>query len=219
MLTFDGCVFSAAGASRKAQVFGLTLNGAEDVLINDCTFNGTGYSGLLNKTTGDVTVKDCKFECDNFYNPIEGSQTVAQGALVVEDCNFTGTCGNNFINFYQVQEDSVHTIKGCKFHGSTSNNVIRLSNRNNAEAIFNIEDVTYEFTSGEPNEYTGFILCQDYTNRTGAKQDFSKYTINLNNVVGPEEGHLVYVYEDGQGIITTNYPVITRDGQPLVGEE
>jgi hypothetical protein len=58
--------------------------------------------------------------------------------------------------------------------------------------------------SGQADEWTGFILCQDYTNRSGVKQDFSKYQVNIDNLTRPEEGSLIYVYEDGQGIIVTN---------------
>lgn len=216
MLKFCGCEFSATGANKNSQVYGLTLNGAEDVLIEGCKFSGTGYSAILNKTAGSVIVKDCDFECSNFKNPIEGGQTVDQGALTIEDCEFNGVPGNNFINFYQVADGTVHTIKNCKFHGSTANNIIRLSNKNNVSATFNIEDIKYEFVSGTPDEYTGVILCQDYTNKTGLKQDFSKYHLNVNNLQGPKDTTLCYVYEDGAGIITGNWPTITVDGQDLL---
>lgn len=216
MLKFSGCEFSAAGANKKAQVFGLTLNGTEDVLIENCKFNGTGYASLLNKTAGSVAVKSCKFECDNIYNPIEGGQSADQGALTVEDCEFTGVPGNNFINFYQVADGTVHTIKNCMFHGSSSNNIVRLSNKNNATATFNIEDVKYEFVSGTPDEYSGLVLCQDFTNKNGKKQEFDKYHLNLVNVKGPKDIQDIYVYEDGAGIIQTNYPSMTRDGQSVL---
>ena len=216
MLKFNDCVFSAAGATKNDKVFGLILEGAEDVRIENCIFNGTGYSALLNKTAGDVVVKNCDFECDNIKNPIEGGQASDQGSLTVENCEFKGVPGNNFINFYSVADGTVHTIKNCKFHGGANNNIIRLSNKTNHEATFNIEDVFYEFTTGIADEYTGFILCQDYTNKSGTKQNFYMYTLNINNLVHPEEGELVYVYEDGEGIITENYPTVYKDGQSLI---
>lgn len=216
MLKFENCIFSAAGANKTAKVYGLTINGAEDVVIKNCDFNGTGYAAILNKGTGTLTVEDSEFECGNLKNPIEGSQAENNGNVTIDGCNFTGVPGNNFINFYQVADGSVHTIKNCKFAGSTFNNVIRLSNKNNAEATFNISDCSYKFVSGTANEWTGFILCQDYTNASGTKQDFSKYHINIDNLTRPEEGSLLYVYEDGQGIIVTNYPAVTIDGTPLV---
>lgn len=212
MLKFQGCEFSAAGADKGAKVFGLTLKGAEDVLIEDCVFNGTGYSAILNQTAGDVTIKNSQFECGNIKNPIEGGQTADQGSLTVEDCNFEGVPGNNFINFYNVANNSVHTIKNCKFAGGRSNNVVRLSNKNNSNAIFNIENVSYKYVAGEENEYTGFIICQDYTNRTGTKQNFNKYRVNIVDLTRPAEGKLFYVYDDGEGIISTNDPYVYLDG-------
>lgn len=216
MLRFDGCTFSAAGANKSAKVFGLTLDGAEDVSLYNCKFDGTGYSGLLNKCKGNVTVEKCEFECDNLKNPIEGGQSAPQGNLTVEDCHFTGVPGNNFINFYNVKEGSVHTIKNCYFEGNMAdNNAIRLSNVESATATFNINDCTQAYVEGEESEWTGFIICQDYTHRTGKLQDFSKYTININDLNRPNKGKLFYVYEDGAGVITTNNPVIYIDGKPM----
>lgn len=219
MLKFEGCTFNAAGANNKAKVYGLTILGDEDVVINDCVFESTGYAALLNQGTGTLTVKDTEFHCANNYNVIEGGQTMFNGDVTIEDCDFTGSLRNNFINFYQVADGSTHTIKGCTFAGGYNNNVIRLSNKENTTAIFNVSDCSYTFNGGTPDEYTGFILCQDYTNRSGNKQDFTKYTVNINNLTRPQEGSLVYVYDDGEGIIVTNYPVVTLDGHPLLFSE
>ena len=216
MLKFEGCTFSATGASKNDKVYGLTINGAEDVVVKNCVFDGTGYSAILNKGTGALTVEHSDFHCDNIKNPIEGSQVSDNGNVTVDGCHFTGTPGNNFINFYQVAEGSIHTIKDCTFAGATNNNIIRLSNKTNATATFNISNCSYKYVSGQVDEWTGFILCQDYTNRSGVKQDFSKYQVNIDNLTRPEEGSLVYVYEDGQGIIVTNYPVVYVDGSPVL---
>ena len=216
MLKFSGCTFSAAGADKKAQVYGLKVTGTEDVSIDQCTFNGTGYAALLNKTTGNVEVKNSTFECGNLYNPIEGTQSEDQGNLIVEDCEFNGVPGNNFINFYQVADNSVHTVKNCKFHGASNNNIIRLSNKNNHSATFNVENITYEFVSGTPDDYSGMILCQDYTSKSGNPQNFSLYTVNLKDIKGPEGIQNLYTYQDGEGIITGNRPALTIDGQPVV---
>ena len=99
MLKFQGCEFNAAGANKKAQVYGLNLNGAEDVLIEDCKFGGTGYAALLNKTAGAVTIKNCDFACGNIYNPIEGGQAIAQGSLTVENCDFSLLCSHSPASF------------------------------------------------------------------------------------------------------------------------
>ena len=216
MLKFEDCTFSAAGANKKDKVYGLTINGAEDVTINNCVFDGIGYSAILNKGTGALTVDHSKFHCDNIYNPIEGSQVTDNGNVTVTDCIFDGVPGNNFISFYQVAEGTTHTVENCKFAGATNNNIVRLSNRTNAAAIFNINNCSYKYVSGRADDYTGFMLCQDYTNKNGVKEDFSKYQVNINNLDRPGEGSLVYVYEDGEGIIVTNYPVVYVDGSPLV---
>lgn len=218
MLKFEGCTFSAAGANKNAKVYGLTVDGSEDVLVKNCVFDGTGYSAVLNKGTGALTIEGCEFQCENIKNPIEGGQAADNGNVTIDSCDFVGVPGNNFINFYRVADGSVHTIKNCKFAGSTDNNVVRLSNKTNNAATFNIIDCEYKFVSGTVSEWTSFILCQDYTNVNGVKQDFSKYRVNVDNLVRPEEGSLVCVYEDGEGIIVTNYPAVTLDGSPLLFE-
>ena len=216
MLKFENCVFSAKGANKNAKVFGLTLTGDEEILVNNCKFDGTGYSAILNKAEAPVTIKNCEFECNNFYNPIEGNQSAANDNVTIDNCNFTGVPGNNFINFYNVAEDSVHTIKNCRFYGGAANNIIRLSNITNAKAEFDIDGCSYLFTTGDINEYSGFMLCQDYTNKSGTKQDFSKYTVKFDNFEVHENDALIYVYEDGRGIIVDNYPATYIDGHPQV---
>lgn len=216
MLKFEGCTFSAAGENKNSKVYGLTVSGTEDVEINNCIFDGTGYAAILNKGTGTLTVNDSEFHCDNIKNPIEGGQAADNGNVTIDHCDFNGVPGNNFINFYQVADNSVHTIKDCKFAGGTDNNIIRLSNKTNATAVFNVINCSYKYVSGVADEWTGFILCQDYTNKSGVKQDFSKYRINIDNLTRPEEGSLIYVYDDGEGIIVTNYPSVYVDGSPIV---
>lgn len=100
MITIVNSVFDAKGADAKAKVFGITLNGAEDVLIKDCSFASTGYSAVLNNCSGAVSIENCVFDCANNYNPIEGSQSVSNGNVVVKDCVFNGKPGNNFICAY-----------------------------------------------------------------------------------------------------------------------
>lgn len=222
MLTFQDCIFSAKGANKNAKVYGLVLDGADDVLVDSCTFDGTGYSAVLNKTTGKLTVKNSDFKCDNIKNPIEGAQNVENDDVTVEGCEFTGVPGNNFINFYSVKAGSTHTISKCKFAGGTGNNVIRLSNKTNSAATFNVSDCEYKFVTGKADDYTGFLLCQDYTNKSGNKQNFSNYAVRITGLTRPQEGSLYYVYDDGAGIITDNDPYVYLDGElvskPIVGE-
>lgn len=218
MITISNSVFDAQGASIKDKVFGIVLNGNEDVVIENCSFKNKGYSAIKNDCSGNVRVAGCEFACANIYNPIEGSQSVDNGNVVVSDCAFNGAPGNNYINFYQVADGSVHEIVNCAFAPTVDNNIIRLSNRKGASAQFNIKDCLYNFAEGKASDYTGFMLCQDYTNKSGVKQDFTKYSVNIENVLcdgeklseeGAAKGCIYYVYEDGVGIITgTNDPVV-----------
>lgn len=218
MITISNSVFDAQGTSKKDKVFGITLSGAEDILIENCSFSNQGYAAIKNDCTGNVAVENCEFQCDNIYNPIEGSQSVDNGNVTVRKCNFIGAPGNNYINFYQMAKGSEHEVSDCVFAPTVDNNIIRFSNRTNAKVKCTIKNCCYTFSEGESSEYTGFILCQDYTNKNGVKQDFSKVLINIDNVKcngvtidenGAIEGSVYYVYEDGTGIITgTNDPVI-----------
>lgn len=219
MITISNSIFDAKGSDRKASVYGITVSGNEDVTIENCKFQNTGYSAILNNGEGKLNVVECEFDCNNMYNPVEGSQSVANGDVTIENCEFVGAPGNNFINFYKVAEGSDHKVVGCKFNPTVDNNTIRFSNRNNAAAKFVVKDCEYDYQAGEPTDYTGFILCQDYTNKNGVKQDFTKYAVVLDNVKCngvkvadgvAAEGSVYYVYEDGVGIITgQNDPVVS----------
>lgn len=219
MITINNSIFDAKGANKKDWVYGITLKGSEDVTIKDCEFKNMGYSSIANHSTGAVTVEDCIFNCADVYNPIEGSQQVANGNLIVKNCEFKGAPGNNYINFYQFKDGSKHVIEGCKFNPTVDNNIVRVSNRTNAAMEVLVKDCAYDFAAGEPTAYTNFLLCQDYTNKSGVQQDFTKVKVILDNVAcdgvkigeeGPVKGGLFYVYEDGVGLITglENDPVV-----------
>lgn len=219
MITILNSVFDTQGVNAKDKVFGVTLSGTEDVLIKDCKFVNQGYSSVLNESTGNVTIENCEFDCSNVYNPIEGSQKVNNGNVSVKNCKFIGKPGNNFINFYQVAKDSKHLISGCEFNPSVDNNVIRISNRTSTAMNLKVENCKYDFLPGDVTDYTAFLLCQDYTNKSGIRQDFSKTVVELENILcngekvtaeGAAQGNIFYVYEDGAGLITGlgNDPVV-----------
>lgn len=221
MITIANSVFDVQGTSTKdSKTPGITLSGSEDILIKDCTFVNKGYSSILNHCTGKVTVENCVFECDNVYNPIEGSQNVNNGNVVVKGCSFNGKPGNNFINFYQVAEGSEHLVANCSFSPSVDNNIIRISNKTSAATQVVVKDCEYTFLPGDATEYTNFLLCQDYTSKSGVKQDFTGVSVVLDNVVcdgvkldvenGAVKGGVFYVYEDGKGLITGtgNDPIV-----------
>ena len=210
MLRFENCTFKAMGQNKKDQVFGITLTGEEDIQINDCIFEGIGYSAILNQSIGNVLISRSIFNCDNLYNPIEGTQVVENGNVTIKDCIFLGTPGNNFINFYKVKNNSIHKIENCTFAGQTQNNILRLSNLNNAISNFNLVNCEYTYTGGEADEYIGCILLQDYTNTNGQKQNFNNYTITIENLIKPNNSKLFYVYENDRGIIDTNDPILIQ---------
>lgn len=216
MITFENVKFDAQGANKKDSVFALTLSGKEDVEIKNCEFANMGYSAIKNDCAGSVRVADCVFNCENVYNPIEGSQSVRTGNLSVEGCEFKGAPGNNYCNTYSTKEDAIITIKGCSFEPTVDNNIVRISNRTNAKVTVNVSDSEYNYAEGEPTEYTAFLICQDYTNKNGVKQDFTGCTVTFNNVkcngevLTADSERIFYVYEDGKGIITGegNDPII-----------
>lgn len=215
MICFENVKFDAQGADKKAKVYGITLSGAEDVEIKNCEFSNMGYSSILNNSTGEVMVLGCKFACDNVYNPIEGSQSVRTGNLLVENCEFKGAPGNNYLNIYNCAEGAKHEIRNCTFEPTVDNNILRISNRESAKADFVVDGCEYVYAEGEPTEYTAFLLCQDYTAKSGKPQDFTGCTVAFNNVkcngeaLTAESERVYYVYEDGKGIITgENDPVI-----------
>lgn len=211
MTTIVNSIFDVQGEDIKSKVYGVTLNGSDDILIKDCQFINQGYSSVLNNSTGNVTIENCEFDCSKVYNPIEGSQSVDNGNVVVKDCKFVGKPGNNFVNFYQVANDSKHLISGCEFNPSVDNNIVRISNRTSATMELKVENCKYNFMDGEATDYTGFLICQDYTSKDGKKQDFTKVTVELNNVLcngekvtadGAAKGCLYYVYDNAAGMIT-----------------
>lgn len=219
---FVECVFAALGANKKdTNTPGLKINGSAKADIDTCTFKNTGYNALSITTSGDVAVENCVFECGNVYNPIEG--TVSTGSAVnkvlIKGNTFNGSCGNNFMSFYKMADGAEVNIENNRITGAmTNNNVVRLSNPDNVEATFNVKNLSYIYAGGEPDEYTGFLLCQDFTAKSGKPEDFSKYSVNLTDIMldnvkiveKPAVGSLFYVYQDGAGIITgTNDPTIT----------
>lgn len=216
MIIFENVKFEVQGANKKDTAgIALKLAGAEEITIKNCEFANMGYSAIKNDSTANVNIIGCKFDCTNIYNPIEGSQTVDNADVLVENCEFKSAPGNNYINFYQFAEGSHHEIRGCSFEPTVDNNIVRISNRESAKADFVVDDCEYNYAEGEPTEYTAFLLCQDYTAKSGKPQDFTGCTVAFNNVkcngeaLNAESERVYYVYEDGKGIITgDNDPAI-----------
>ena len=77
---------------------------------------------------------------------------------------------------------------------------------------FNLNDNSYEFSDASgSSEYEGFIILQDFSTGS-AVQDFSKVTLNIKGLTTPDDAtRLLYVYDDQDGIIQTNQPVVKGD--------
>ena len=217
MLKIKNCKFNdvtaAIGQTGKQA---LLLDGDEDILVEGCEFASTGYSAILNKCTGNVTVKDCVFDSTKVKNTIEGSTQVTNGNLLVKNCSMNGAGKNNYVNVYKVKDNAKIQVLGCNFSGNADKNIIRISNANNSTITVDFEDSTYTYDeSAAISEYSNAVLFQDYGAAKGNPQDFTKVTLNITNVQKPAESGWYYVYQDGAGIIDTNQPTVIVDGQKI----
>lgn len=198
----------------------IVVDNDADVSLVGCKFTSESAdvrTGLNIKSGGQVVIEDCTFDDPDgvIYNWIEfgidGKKPVKDNTII-RNCNFIGSAKHNAINFYDIEEGANILIENCNFDLVADSNAIRISNNLSSNAVFTIKDCTY--TNGSPveSEYNGFILFQDYF-KNGAVQDFTKLTVKLVNLVGPNGvvkgnpvGDLVnqvyYVYKDEEGIIT-----------------
>lgn len=220
MIEIKNCVFDAqdtAETLKKCSMHGLVLKGDEEVVVENCVFNNRGYSAININGSCDVTVKNCEFNCDTIYNPIEG--TKVGSSVVIENNVFNGKCGNNYVNFYSYADNAVINMADNKFPGvdPSASEVIRISNANNANVTINVNGDAFDYTSDYVGDYTSYIMCQDYTAKNGKPQDFSKVVVNLKDVKCNGEvisadhmaqGQITFTYQDGAGIIADNNPVI-----------
>jgi hypothetical protein len=213
------------GSSNKVKTPVVKVTGASNFSLTNSTVTGTCRDGLLIKTSGEVIIEGNTFNAGNssIYNMIEfgiGESEPDVTKLTIKNNTFSGTLGNNAISIYNVAEDAEITIEDNIFENiDPDNNPIRLSNVKNNSATFNIINNVYTFSSDTPTQYTGFILLQDYTKKSGAEQQFNLFTINVKDLYrgstkieaeGTGLDRLFYVYEDGTGILDAgvNDPVV-----------
>lgn len=218
MITLKNCTFAAKGANNKDKVYGVALKGSEDVKIEGCTFENTGYAAIKNDSTGNVKVKDCTFNTSSVYNPYEGSITNKNGNVSIISSTFDGKPGNNIVNVYNQKDGSQVILDKCTVTCGMANNPIRISNVSNASFAVNVDNCSYSYNDTNESEYTGFICLEDFTSKKGTKQDFTKVSVNINGLTKPENfKQYFYVYEDDKGIITGegNDPVVYVDGTKL----
>lgn len=206
----------------------LVVNTTGDFTLTNCQFApNTEYGKDVNvgvrtavylKIGGTATVTNNTFEgVDNgYYNAIEfgiGDDHSLKNAIISGN-TFTKTIKNNYFNFYNMQEGAVINITNNQFLlANKSSNGIRISNNKNVSATFNLDSNTYTYAAtSADSEYEGLILLQDYSKKDAGTQDFTKITINITNLTSPEDAkQILYVYDDQDGIIQTNQPVVKGD--------
>ena len=206
----------------------LVVNTTGDFTLTNCQFApDTEYgkdgnvgvrTAVYLKIGGTATVTNNTFEgVDNgYYNAIEfgiGDDHSLKNATISGN-TFTKTIKNNYFNFYNMQEGAVINITNNQFLlANKSSNGIRISNNKNVSATFNLDSNTYTYAAtSADSEYEGLILLQDYSKKDAGTQDFTKITINITNLTSPEDAkQILYVYDDQDGIIQTNQPVVKDD--------
>jgi len=228
-ITLDGANHIITGdSSAKESLIKVQTDG--DFTLTNCIFapntpvninNNKVEAGVRTavylKIGGTATVTNNTFEgVDNgYYNAIEfgiGDDPSLKNATISGN-TFTKTIKNNYFNFYNMQEEAVINITNNQFLlANKSSNGIRISNNKNVSATFNLDSNTYTYAAtSEDSEYEGLILLQDYAGQN-AVQDFKKIVINITNLTAPEDAkQILYVYDDQEGIIQTNQPVVKGD--------
>ena len=217
----------------------LKLN-ANDIEIRDLNLNGdfpkaNGNSVIQINNAEFILFKDMVFDSNNIYNGIEIglSKTATQQAknIIFENCKFKGEFANNAILIFATENNSVITLNNCHF--DKVSNALRISNKTNSKnVVININNCTIDGWDSNP-EYQGFIIFEDYTNKTEEDVNTNnlfapeKIKVNINNLVyqgkklvptdmasvcgTANENQIIYVYADAIGLIAydlNKYPNI-----------
>lgn len=217
----------------------LKLN-ANDIEIRDLNLNGdfpkaNGNSVIQINNAEFILFKDMVFDSNNVYNGIEIglSKTATQQAknIIFENCKFKGEFANNAILIFATENNSVITLNNCHF--DKVSNALRISNKTNSKnVVININNCTIDGWDSNP-EYQGFIIFEDYTNKTEEDVNTNnlfapeKIKVNINNLVyqgkklaptdmasvcgTANENQIIYVYADAIGLIAydlNKYPNI-----------
>lgn len=202
----------------------LSIN-AGDVEVKGLAISGDfpkaqGGNAVVKINESDYIVfRDMTFNSNDVYNGIEiglNSSKLPKYVLF-DNCKFKGTFTNNPIIVFGTADDAIINIQNCSF--DKVSNILRLSNKANTKCVVNISNCSVNQLETNP-EYTGAILCQDYTSKGEevANNLFSpeKITINFKNfkVAGKElvmptnvqdlfEGpdKMVYLYNDTEEVV------------------
>lgn len=217
----------------------LKLN-ANDIEIRDLNLNGdfpkaNGNSVIQINNAEFILFKDMVFDSNNVYNGIEIglSKTATQQVknIIFENCKFKGEFANNAILIFATENNSVITLNNCHF--DKVSNALRISNKTNSKnVVININNCTIDGWDSNP-EYQGFIIFEDYTNKTEEDVNTNnlfapeKIKVNINNLVyqgkklaptdmasvcgTANKNQIIYVYADAIGLIAydlNKYPNI-----------
>ncbi len=217
----------------------LKLN-ANDIEIRDLNLNGdfpkaNGNSVIQINNAEFILFKDMVFDSNNVYNGIEiGLSTTATQQvknIIFENCKFKGEFANNAILIFATENNSVITLNNCHF--DKVSNALRISNKTNSKnVVININNCTIDGWDSNP-EYQGFIIFEDYTNKTEEDVNTNnlfapeKIKVNINNLVyqgkklvptdmasvcgTANKNQIIYVYADAIGLIAydlNKYPNI-----------
>lgn len=202
----------------------LSIN-AGDVEVKGLAISGgfpkaQGGNAVVKINESDYIVfRDMTFNSNDVYNGIEiglNSSKLPKYVLF-DNCKFEGTFTNNPIVVFGTADDAIINIQNCSF--DKVSNILRLSNKANTKCVVNISNCSVNQLETNP-EYTGAILCQDYTSKGEevANNLFSpeKITINFKNfkVAGKElvmptnvqdlfEGpdKMVYLYNNTEEVV------------------
>jgi hypothetical protein len=212
----------------------LNIVAGDDVVVKHITTSGnldksiSNAAGSIN-TNGYVRISDCEIN-QSSYNGIEiGLTATAPKSVFIDNVNFAGSFANNIISVFDTADGAVINISNCNFEHCS--NPLRISNRNGNKVVINI--VNCSFGVWDSGEYSGMIICQDYTSTsaTAAAENNlfgpDKVTINIINctkggrkivvddvstVCGTkDDNQLVYVYRDKGGFVSysaDSYPTL-----------
>ena len=202
----------------------LSIN-AGDVEVKGLAISGDfpkaqGGNAVVKINESDYIVfRDMTFNSNDVYNSIEiglNSSKLPKYVLF-DNCKFEGTFTNNPIIVFGTADDAIINIQNCSF--DKVSNILRLSNKANTKCVVNISNCSVNQLDTNP-EYTGAILCQDYTSKGEevANNLFSpeKITINFKNFnvadkelvmptnvqdlfEGPDK--MVYLYNDTEEVV------------------
>ena len=209
----SGVTLNAAKIEYKAaKTPALVVNsGVTDVTITNSvitakTGNGGSHTAVSLPVSGKVVFTGNTVTND--YNGIEFGLNVPTGdGTLIANNNFINI-GNNAISIYQVEDNATVTVKNNTFTGKAGDFIpVRLSNSNNMSGKFvfanNIVDTDNAWKQC-------FVMLEDYSQPGAGIQDFTKYTLIFNdNTVGTSCTYTV-VFDDQDGVITTNQPVVQK---------